>query len=350
MAFDRAGRAGFALPAVLAVTGLVTIVFLVAMTALYSLNSEAASARARVKFLQHAMSAEATLAYMMATEPFSTTGIDVGRARVEADLGFLGQGGDEVVTSGLARADIRFDGRPYLMRRNGPIVVSLRDQAGMINLAFLSPEQTTRLMKRLGASPDFERRLAPRLLDYVDVDSVKRPEGSEREDYGSGLGPANRDLRRVDEWLSVLGAREAVTSRAWRQLRDNLVVDHTLVRENVNTASTTALEVLFGATAQQAEAAIRHREQQPFLSFDQFAAVAGLPNISDPQSIYTFPSGRVVVSLRDGASPWIYRTRITITPTGRERPLWIDQTDMLEAPRRQAAETKDVPGFPYTPR
>lgn len=349
MASRSARRTGFALPAVLAVTGLVTIVFLVAMTALSSLNAEAASARARVNFVQRAMSTEATLAFMMATEPFSITGIDVGRARSGADPGLLEEGVDEVVTSGLPRADIRFDGRPYFTPRNGPMIISLRDQAGMINLAYLSPERTSRLLERLGVPPSFERRLTPRLQDYVDADSVKRIEGAEGSDYGAGLGPANRDLRRVDEWLSVLGVREAVTPRAWRDLRDDLVVDHTLVRENVNTASAKTLEVLFGADAQQAAAAIRLREQQPFLSFDQFAAAAGLPNISDPQAIYTFPSGRVVVSLRDAASPWIYRTRITVTPSGLERPVWIDQTDMLEAPRRQAAETKDVPGFPYTP-
>lgn len=349
MEFSPARRAGFALPAVLAVTGLVTIVFLVAMTALSSLNAEAASARARVNFVQRAMSAEATLAFMIATEPFSTTGIDVGRARTGTDPGFLDDGDGEVVTSGLPRADIRFDGRRYFMPRNGPIIVSLRDQAGMINLAYLSPERTERLLERLGAPPNFERRLTPRLLDYADADSIKRTDGAEAADYGAGLGPANRDLRRVDEWLSVLGVRETVTPREWRDLRDDLVVDHSLARENVNTASVTALEVLFGATAQQAEAVVRHREQQPFLSFDQFAVVAGLPNVSDPQSIYTFPSGRVVVSLRDGASPWIYRARITATPAGRERPVWIDQTDMLEAPRRQAAETQDVPRFPYTP-
>lgn len=349
MASERDRRKGFALPAVLAVTGLVTIVFLVAMTALYSLNAEALSARARMNFLQRAMSAEATLAYMMTTEPFSTTGIDVGRARIGGDLDFLGDGETEAVTSDLPRADIRFDGRPYLMRGDGPMLVSLRDQAGMINLSYLTPEQTARLADRLGAPPDFQRKLTPRLLDYTDADSLRQPDGAEAQDYGSGLGPANRDLRRVDEWLSVLGVRDAVTARAWRGLRDDLVVDHTLVRENVNTASVAALEVLFGATAQQAAAAVRLREQRPFLSFDQFAAATGLPAVSDPQAIYTFPSGKVVVSLRDGASPWVYRTRITITPAGLERPVWIDQTDMLEAPRRQAAETKDVPGFPYTP-
>ena len=62
-------RAGFALPAVLAVTGVVTLIFLVAMTALSSLTAEAASARARVRFMTRAMTAEAMMVYMAATEP-----------------------------------------------------------------------------------------------------------------------------------------------------------------------------------------------------------------------------------------------------------------------------------------
>lgn len=344
-------RIGFALPAVLAVTGVVTIIFLVAMTALYSLTSEAASARARVRFLQQAMSAEAALSYMVATEPLSARGVSVGSGRQQFDsLDDADEGGGQIA-SGQAPAEVRLDGRPYALAMNG-LIVGLRDQAGMINLAYLSSAQMSRLLARLGVDGDLAMSIGPRYLDYVDVDDFRRSGGAERSDYaGAGeSGPANRNLRRADEWLSLLGARKAIGDRSWRALRDHLVADASAISINLNTASPAALNVLFGADAGQVEAALRMREDVPFVSLQQFIAATGAPAFIDDDLIYTFPSGRVWATLRDTRSPWVYRSRITLTPSGQERPVWIDQTDMLEAPRRQSAEVKDVPGFPYAPR
>ena len=343
-------RPGFALPAVLAVTGVVTIIFLVAMTALYSLTSEAASARARVRFLQQAMSAEAALSYMVATEPMSARGVNIGAARSQFDsLDTAEEGGQ--VASGQAPAEVRLDGRPYVLAING-LIVGLRDQAGMINLSYLSPAQMSRLLVRLGVSGDLAMSIGPRYLDYVDVDDLRRPGGAESSDYaGVGAsGPANRRLRRASEWLSLLGARRAIDGSRWRTLKDDLVVDANAVGVNVNTASPAALAVLFGADARQAEGAARIRDLAPFVSLPQFIGASGVPAVFDDEGIYTFPSGGVWATLRDTHSPWVYRSRITLTPSGQERPLWIDQTDMLEAPRRQPAEVKNVPGFPYAPR
>ena len=343
-------RPGFALPAVLAVTGVVTIIFLVAMTALYSLTSEAASARARVRFLQQAMSAEATLSYMVATEPLSARGVSVGSGRLQFDsLDAADDGGQ--VASGQAPAEVRLDGRPYALAMNG-LIVSLQDQAGMINLAYLSPAQMSRLLVRLGVGGDLAMSIGPRYLDYVDVDDLRQPGGAERSDYvgGGASGPANRRLRRASEWLSLLGVRRAIDGRRWRALQNYLVVDANTVGVNVNTASPEALAVLFGADARQAEVAARTRDVAPFVSLPQFIGVTGVPAVLDDEGIYTFPSGGVWATLRDTHSPWVYRSRITLTPSGQEQPLWIDQTDMLEAPRRQPAEVKDVPRFPYAPR
>ena len=82
MISDRRTRDGFALPATLAVLGVVTLIFLVAITALASLTAEARSARDRVRFLQQAMTAEATLAYLASTEPLRPQGFAVGAGRI----------------------------------------------------------------------------------------------------------------------------------------------------------------------------------------------------------------------------------------------------------------------------
>lgn len=346
MASEPRLRPGFALPAVLAITGVVTLIFLVAITALASLNAEAASARARVRFIERALTVEATVAYLAATEPMDPQGFAVGGQRTFDEFAgpTVGQ------TSTREPAKVWMDGRAYALEVNGPVTVNLQDQAGMINLTFLDESAYRRFTALAGVAPSDARDLRARYLDYVDADDLKQLNGAEADEYGDGRGPANRPLLRPVEWLSVLGARDAVDPGQWRSLRPELASDASAFFSNVNTATSRALQVRFGISASQAGAAIRARESDPFLSLAEFGAAAGAAVAEDPETIYTFPAGRVVYVVRDGRSPWTYRGRITLTPSGVEQPLWIDQTEMLEAPGRAITEISDATPFPYAPR
>lgn len=339
-------RNGFALPAVLAVTGVVTLIFLVAITALASLTAEAASARARVRFLQRALSAEATLSYLAATEPMRAYGFGVNEARGFMDLA---QTTPPPNLSGATVEQVRLDGRPYLIDVDGDLVVQLRDQAGMINMALLFGQPHERLLERLGVEASQRQAMIARYQDYVDTDDLKQPNGAERRDYPDG-GPANRRLVRPAEWLSLLGARQAVDKRSWRELRDDLAADPMSVAINVNTASPNVLGLLLGISEDQAQALIQAREQAPLMSSTDIANVTGMPFGDDFERVYTYPAGVTLVTIRDTRSAWTYRARLTLTPSGLEQPLWIDQTELTEAPRRAVADTSDAIRLPYAPR
>lgn len=337
---------GFALPAVLAVTGVVTLVFLVAITALASLTAEAASARARVRFLERALTAEATIALLAATEPITPQAFAAGAPRNVNEF----QGGGPVATSasGAPAAFVHLDGRPYAMDVRGLLKVAIQDQAGMINLAALDDDQTRRLADLAGMAPGSSRDLRSRYVDYVDKDSLRQPNGAEQSEYGVAI--ANRPLLRPTEWLSVLGVRDAVDPTRWRSLRNDLATDPTLPSINVNTATPTTLQVLFGLSQRQAEAAIRGRESSAFQSLADFAAASGAAVRDDGERLYTFPSARLVYLIQDSRSPWTYRSRLTLTPSGLEQPLWIDQTEVTEAPRRTVADISNAIRFPYAAR
>lgn len=345
---QRARRSGFALPAVLAVTGVVVLIFLVAITALAAMTAEAANARARVRFLERALTAEAALVWLTATEP-----IDSASLRIGAPRRYPIEPGEEpppLRVSGLETGDVFLDGRPYrLALDDQPLLVSIRDQAGMINLARLEPEAQRRLLERLGVAPGQIDALAARLLDYVDQDDLRQVGGAERDDYPVGV-PANRPLRRVDEWLSVLGARQAVDPVRWRALRPHLIADHQSPAINLNTASSEALQILFDLTPDRAQAALSARRAAPFLDYESFVAASGTGVPGDPEGLYAFPIGRFIYEIRDSRSAWTYRARLTLSPRELERPFWIDQTEMREAPRRARADTTDADQFPYAPR
>lgn len=338
-------RKGFSLPAVLAVTGVVTLIFLVAITALASLMAEAASARARVRFLERAMTVEATIAYIVATEPFAPRGIEIGAPR-RVDL-ILGQAPDQ--SSGLPPAELRLDGRPYSVDLNGPLSVSLQDQAGMINIGRLDDDAFRRLMLALGVAASEARDLRARYIDYVDADDLKQVNGAEKRDYEGG-GPPNRGLIRPTEWLSVLGARTTVDPARWHALRPDLAHDPAEGSVNLNTATPRALEVRFGLTAQQAEAAIEARNAAAFSTISDFNAATGAAIPDYVLALYTYPSGPIIYTIRDGRSAWVYRGRLAPTPGDLEQPVRIDQTELLEAPGRARAETLNATRFPYPTR
>lgn len=332
-------RLGFALPAVLAVTGMVTLIFLVAITALASLTSEAIAAKSRVRFIERAMTAEARFAFVAATEPFAPSGINVDGPRLF---------NDDIYNPAGAGQLLYLDGRSYDASVDGPLLLSARDQAGMINLAQLRGESYLRLAKLIDLPETRALNLADIYRDYVDQDNLRQVNGAEVSDY-PGDGPANRVMRTRDEWLSMLNVRSSIKASAWRALSPDLAMDPWSNAENVNTASAKTMQVLYGATEVGALAAIRQRQTRPFLSFGDFAAAAGVGGLSD-DVIQTYPSGRIVLTIHDGRSAWIYRSRLTLTPSGLEQPAWIDQVEINEAPGRAGANISDALRLPYTSR
>lgn len=340
-------RAGFALPAVLTVTGVVTLVFMVAITALASLTAEAASARARIGFLQRALTLEATVAYLAVTEPFTPNAIAVGFPRNYDDQYVSAPVGGFATSA--SPAQVLLDGETYATDLRGPMTLTLRDQAGMLNLPQLNPDQLDKLGERLGMGRSERQGLGPRLMDYTDTDDLENQNGGERASYGAS-GPANRPFLRPSELLSVLGIREATSAPRWRALREDIAADQSQRIYNINTASAATLEVWFGLTAEQADRAIARRRDVPFASVSSFGAAAGAALVDDGEILYTFPSGRILFTLSDGRSPWVYRGRLTITPTHAEQPVWLDQTDIMESARRTVADTTNATSFPYAVR
>lgn len=346
-ALRRSG--GFVLPTVLVVTSVVTLIFLVAITALASLQREAGLARARVTFAQQAMTAEARLTYLGATERLAPFGLMIDAPLPPGEFQNLSPAEDAAFRAGMANAsELWLDGRPYRYGEAG--IIRMQDQAGMVNLSRLPAGAQGRLLARLNVSAADARSLEAALADYADRDDLRSTNGAERSDYPSGVdGPANRPLRLVDEFLNILGAREAVNMAAWRELRPSLAADVTSTQLNVNTADLEALQILFGMTETQARAAIRARQVQPFYSLEQVVSDTGVALNADPTIASVYPSGRIIYTMEDRLSRWTYSGRLTLTPTNSERPFWIDRTEFSEA-RRTGPEPLNAPEFPAAPR
>lgn len=326
----------------MAVTGVVTLVFLVAITALTSLNAEARSARDRARFIQRAMTVEARLTYLMATEPMRQNGVLVnGPIQMDPDAILPEADGD------LTNL-VRLDGRPYLLDVEGPMLVRLQDQAGMVNLAHLRGPTLARFLQEIGIDTAQQGRVQARLTDYTDTDNLRQPDGAELDDYGPE-GLANRHLRRPSEFLSVLGVREMVNPRAWRKVRDEIAADKVQNGFNVNTAGPVALKVMLDLNPSQIAILQREREISALASTSTVDMLLGSRLPWEDEVFYTVPSSAMMIVLSDTRSAWTYRARLSSTPVSMERPVWVDQTEMTEAPRRVRADTTNAVRLPYAP-
>ncbi len=216
-------------------------------------------------------------------------------------------------------------------------------------MSILMPAPYDRLMERLGVDPALANVLAARQIDYTDLDDLRQLNGAERRDYPHG-GPANRRLIHPAEWLSILGAREAVNPARWRAMRPYLAADPTMFAFNINTASPQAFYVEFGLTDSQIASVIAARDVAPIQSVTDMAAIAGAMPEYDDERFYNFPASSIIFTFRDTRSAWTYRGRLSLTPIGLEQPVWIDQTELTEAPRRAVADTSDATRFSYAPR
>ncbi len=337
-------RRGFALPAVLAVTGVVTLIFLVAITALASLTAEANSARARIRFLQRALTAEATLTYMVTTEPLRANGVLINGALFVDDA--VLEGGAEA--QGPLTQLVRLDGRPYLMDPNGPMMARIQDQAGMVNLNYLRGHSLGNLLTDLRVPATQHGGIEARLIDYTDLNDLRRPNGAEAADYAASWIP-NRPLRHPAELLSVLNLRETVDRKAWNAAQPQLTSEGLQSLFNLNTAGPYAMKMMLDIDEEQADRLIQAREQSPLLNSTMVDLVLGRRLPWDEDLFYNVPGSSMVLAFHDGQSGWTYRSRLTLTPMRAERPVWIDQTQLLEAPRRARADTTDADRLPYAP-
>lgn len=344
-------KAGFALPAVLAVVAVVTLVFLVTIDALSSLNREARMAVDEAAFEERVLTAQARVAYYAVTEPTGADSLAIGARRLSVtEAAGLGPLASPAATPGEQAATtinkLRLDGSAWRLQGGDterPVVVTLQDGAGLLNVNFMTFDQRRRLFAELGLSEPDQRRMAARLGDYIDTDSLLLTDGGEAEAYARAklAPPANAPLRTIDELPGLLGWRELVDSRRWNALRPALTADATGGTSNVNTSPEAVLRIRYAMSPAQIETARSLRDLRPFFSLTDFASAVGLALESDPLQVSTLANRRVVVTVTDPALRLTARARITPTSDHRDRPFWVEETSLGPSTAEQARLTAD---------
>jgi hypothetical protein len=272
-------------------------------------------------FQAEALSLEAHATFLAATHPLGPDAVLAGDQPGAAPL-------------------LALDGRTYA---GGPgLVVAAQDEAGLINLDSLPQAALPRLFAALGAAPGAERVLADRFADYLDPHDLKRPQGADRSDYAAlGLpAPPKAQLVRRAQALGVLGWRSLLGDAGWRAFRDNVTSDPTSASVNVNTATASMLEVVYGFSPAQAQLALARRRQAPFTELEDLGRASGVTLHGDAERDYAAPNGRFALRIEDAGAGLAYRARLLLSPDDPARPFWIAEP---ETSRLTAAERADLP-------
>jgi general secretion pathway protein K len=152
------------------------------------------------------------------------------------------------------------------------------------------------VLRNLLALHELPPDLADAVLDWVDPDSVARPNGAEDLDYLSLEPPyraANRPLASVDELLRVRGFTPEIVER----LRPYVIALPAAGRVpvNVNTAPAPVLAALAGTSLAHAERIVEARRRRPFANPGEFQAA--LDGRRAAEGSYALRSGYFIVSV-----------------------------------------------------
>jgi general secretion pathway protein K len=169
----------------------------------------------------------------------------------------LADGGLQRAVLGLLELDPervwQADGRPYtLALGEGDLQITIRDEAGKIDINEGSVELLAGLFEALDLEPDEAQALAERIADFRDDDSDPEPNGAEDPAYlAAGLteGAADRPLLSESELLRVLGMTEAL----YRRIRPHVTVHSGSDGVDPTHSTRAVLEALPGITPQVVE-------------------------------------------------------------------------------------------------
>lgn len=315
-AWSRCGR-GYVLVTVLAAMVLLLLVASRLDQRLDRLRETTAAWQDQARSRTELASAHDEVVFRMLTEPLGPTGFGFG-----AHL-------------------LRVDGRWYVLPSG--VRVSVQDERGLLSISNPDPTLIQAWLLQQGVTPAQAQSLSDALVDYSDLDDLRRLNGAEAEDYRrAGLPPPRNDWPISPyELRQVLGWHERPA--LWEHAHD----DFTAVRDgwiNVNTAPASVLGTLPGATTAGVQNLLRARESRHLGSAEEVLAVSGVRVPDDPVAFYPGVFYRVRIAA-PGATVVMEYTHL-LTPDAPALP-WLDlEARLITAPEAGTISVQALP-FPW---
>jgi general secretion pathway protein K len=206
--------------------------------------------------------------------------IDAVKARAAAEAGLYISIDMLASRQGKKESLLRTDGGVYSMDYNTiSVSVSVLDEAGKIDINAARPEFIRNLMVSLTGNADKAIQITDAILDWRDVDKVRRESGAEDEEYAAEARPygaKDEYFDNLEELMLVLGMEDEL----YEKLTALVTVNTGAEGINPSVAQRSVLLAVPGVNAGQVDEYVQARRRH----YTQSAPLPLFP-VSDPKYI-----------------------------------------------------------------
>ncbi len=219
------------------------------------------------------------------------------------------------------------DGRPH--RISSTVVLSVQDERGLLAINTLDERTIARFLHSIGIPSEQHARLADALLDFMDVDDLRRLNGAEKLEYDRANRPPptndflrhREQLRDIMGWSDILGKLETVGQSTNPGIESRFIDLFSTGRHfglNLNSAPAAVLATAPGIAPERIGALLDQRRAKAFTSLAQLASFTNGP--IDQDYLGLVGANDLRVALRKSGLPFLLECHLTITPSARDRP------------------------------
>jgi general secretion pathway protein K len=184
----------------------------------------------------------------------------------------------------------RSDGLPYDVQLPGGLVhLMIFDESGKIDVNAASEQTLKQLLSKVLGNDDMAAELADKIMDWRDVDSLKRLNGAEAKEYqaaGKPYVPSNKNFQALEELQMVLG----MTPMLYKTLEPLLTIYTGQDGVNPQKATPEALTLLYGLDPKTVMDYVQQRRATP-------ANMAPPPFMPPPGTVRAVAGGDVAYTV-----------------------------------------------------
>lgn len=216
--------------------------------------------------------------------------------------------------------ELRMDGRAY--RAPGDVRFALQDESGLFSLVVPPPETVDRFLRTQGVPAGDIPRLRDALLDYMDLDDLRRLAGAETED-------ARRAGRAPPPQRRLLAPAELAGVPGWDALPGEVlerIAAHSTTAYggavNLNTMPASLLPAWIAGCPEACQRVLQQRDVRPFTNGRdvQLRSTVGLPG--DEAVDYRFLASDAFRITLWGRSGGGWRLHVRLTPLADKTGPW----------------------------
>lgn len=273
--------------------------------------ADATGARERTEDSLAMASTRETLLYLLATRDLTRAGVPVESLDDDARaLRLINEMAG--MTTDPRGGELALDSSPF--HGIGESRFAIQDETGLFSIAWPVDGGLDLFLDERGVSSRDVPALRDALLDYVDVDDLRRLNGAESREYErAGLPPPpNRRLLLPHEVFAVLGWEELRQADS-RVSPDELTTFY-LGPANLNTAPASLLPYWLPDCPRTCDAFLRRRETEPWRSGQEVEAILGIQLRGDETTDYRTVAGTEYRLTLWGRSGGAQRIHVRLTP------------------------------------